>query len=276
MGAQLTRTEVEACFKGNAAFTFVPPAVVEAGRPLEPENDTRGALYDFHPPMPPGNDSPAQKLMQFPPLVAVYESIVWRRNPVFYAATGMRFDEELACIRLALAAREDARILDVASGSGCFSRPLAQGLEHGNVWSFDLSRPMLDYARKRAAKAGIGNLAHIRGDAMDQPFADGIFGGAVCDAAIHLMPRPEDAAREVFRVLEPGARFVVVTFRKSERFLYRWLLGPLFRILKVRASKHETLEALFRNAGFEDLEIHYNYGIWLIASGRKPLSVTAD
>ena len=75
------------------------------------------------------------------------------------------WEEELAALRAALEALPPARTLDVASGSGYFTRWLP-----GRVTAFDQSENMIAVARERGAAD-----EYMVGDALDLPFEDEAF-----------------------------------------------------------------------------------------------------
>ena len=97
-------------------------------------------------------------------------------------------------------------MLDVACGPGNFSREFARAAGAEGLVVGD--RRLADDARARCrgdARAGIGNLALIRGDATALPFADGTFDGACCFAALHLFADPFAALDEMTRVARARA-----------------------------------------------------------------------
>ncbi len=63
----------------------------------------------------------------------------------------------------------DARVLDLACGTGDFSQLMVQQLPRAHVIGVDLTEPMLQVARKR------GLTETVCGDAASLPFADGSF-----------------------------------------------------------------------------------------------------
>ena len=75
------------------------------------------------------------------------------------------WEAELAALRTALEGLAPARTLDVAAGSGYFTRWL-----RGHVTAFDQSASMIEVARERDAAD-----EYVVGDALDLPFADGAF-----------------------------------------------------------------------------------------------------
>lgn len=117
---------------------------------------------------------------------------------------------------------EGASLLECAAGTGAVS--LAAAGRAGRVLCTDLSQPMLDRARAKAAGLGRANIAFARRDLFHLPEGDGTF-DVVCAAnVLHLLDRPGDAVAELWRVTAPGGLLVLPTFLMGEA-------GPLFRAL---------------------------------------------
>jgi ubiquinone/menaquinone biosynthesis C-methylase UbiE len=107
-----------------------------------------------------------------------------------------------------LALHDGDRVLDVACGTGAFSRAFARGVAPGGlVIGLDASTTMLERA---AASSRPPNLVYVRGDAMQLPFADAAFEAVCCFAALYLIDDPWRALDEVVRVLAPGGRVALM------------------------------------------------------------------
>jgi SAM-dependent methyltransferase len=215
--------------------------------------------------------SRAQALMEWKPLIDVYESRWWRKSGLFGLLTGIRFEREYEKIVGALELGGDERLLDLACGSGIYSRPLAGLLDRGHVVGLDLSAPMLRYAAREARGRGIGNLHLVRASALDLPFPDDGFDRVNCCGALHLFPDFSRAASEILRVLAPGGIFTMAVFRN-------WLPGRRsrkladirYRRMGVKNFQPGELESLVTGAGFEGFGFHHGKRYWQIASARKP------
>ena len=93
--------------------------------------------------------------------------------------------------------------LEIGVGTGRISLPLRDaGVETVGV---DISLPMVE---RLLSKAG-GAFAVALGDATSLPFRDRSFGGAIAVHVLHLIPRWEDAARELVRVVRRGGVVLV-------------------------------------------------------------------
>ena len=103
-----------------------------------------------------------------------------------------------AAARTAALVPPGARVLDCAAGTGLFS--LAAAERAGSVLCTDLSEAMLEQARKKAARRGLANIAFARRDLLALPEADGVFDAVIAANVLHLLPAPERAVRELWRV----------------------------------------------------------------------------
>ncbi len=106
----------------------------------------------------------------------------------------------------ALGERATGVILDVACGPGVVTAAVAQ--EAGTVIGLDATEEMLARARDRAR-----DLPHVSfqaGDAEALPFEDAHFDGVVTRLSLHHFETPANALAEMFRVLKPGGRAVIV------------------------------------------------------------------
>jgi SAM-dependent methyltransferase len=158
--------------------------------------------------------TPFQRVMQTPTVVSIYEGL-WRRLGYFIASS-RSFDLEVETILKLQPQEPVARTLDLACGTGVFTRPLARRRK-GIVVGFDLSWPMLRHARRLAGRDRLGNVVLMRGTAFRLPFADGAFQHVNCCGALHLFDRPDLALGEIRRVLDGAGHFSVQTTIRPER-----------------------------------------------------------
>ncbi len=132
------------------------------------------------------------------------------------------------------------RVLEIACGTGRFSVMLA---EHGaEVVSLDISAPMLQRGREKAARSGVRNdVSFIRGDAARLPFPDESFDAVFAIRFFHLAPTPGRFLEEMRRVSNEVVLFD--TFNaKSTRSGYNWLL-PMGSRLYDESEVEELIEA---------------------------------
>jgi ubiquinone/menaquinone biosynthesis C-methylase UbiE len=101
----------------------------------------------------------------------------------------------------------DMTVLDVASGAGHASEPVAPHVRR--VIALDLTRPLLELGAERLGQAGIGNVFALQGSAEVLPFPSGAFDIAFCRASLHHFAQPTRAVSEMVRVTRPGGRIVL-------------------------------------------------------------------
>jgi SAM-dependent methyltransferase len=157
--------------------------------------------------------TPFQRLMQFPPVTAIYERY-WRPLGFFIASSASfgQFSEQL--IEL-MDPSEQKISLDLACGPGLFTCPMARRTS-GWVIGFDLSMPMLLRAARKAEAQRLSNVMFVRGSAFRLPFRDSAFSATLCSGALHLFDRPDLALGEIGRTLLPEGRLVCQTTIKPK------------------------------------------------------------
>jgi len=99
-------------------------------------------------------------------------------------------------------------VLDVATGTGNTAFALAPHVRR--VVGVDLTREMLDQARRIAANRELRNLDWVIGDAMALPFPDDTFDVYAVRAAPHHFSDIDEFLAEAFRVLKPGRAAVFI------------------------------------------------------------------
>jgi ubiquinone/menaquinone biosynthesis C-methylase UbiE len=107
------------------------------------------------------------------------------------------------------------RVLEVGCGSGA---DLLQFAKHGALATgVDITDAHLELARQR-----VGSRAQVQyGNAAALPFADCVFDYVYSHGVIHHMDCPQDAAREILRVLKPGGRFNVHVYASFSAFTFK-------------------------------------------------------
>ena len=157
--------------------------------------------------------TPFQRLMQFPPIAAIYEQY-WR--PLgFFIASLSSFRQFSAKIVDWVDPSNRSVILDLACGPGLLTRPIARRSK-GLIIGVDLSKPMLRRAQRRALADGLENIFWVRASAFRLPFAANLFDMVLCSGALHLFDQPHLALVEVRRVLAASGDFICQTTLKPK------------------------------------------------------------
>jgi ubiquinone/menaquinone biosynthesis C-methylase UbiE len=214
----------------------------------------------------------AQRIMEADPVVRIYESRLWRRSVVATSKLGISFEQEQDVVLRVANLVDGATVLDLACGSGIYTRPIACRVRAGTVVGLDLSLPMLRYASRRVEAEGLHNVVLIHGTALQLPFPPDRFDLVNCCGALHLFPDVPHVVGEVQRVLKPGGCFTVAAVRQRGGRLGR--LGAAYRrkIFGVDAFSPAELESRLVSVGFEGVRCHYGKRLWLIMSAHKPVA----
>jgi SAM-dependent methyltransferase len=113
----------------------------------------------------------------------------------------------------ALAPAPGECILDIGCGSGKTSLELGQAVDAtGAVMGLDISRPLLDLARRRAAESGAANVSFLEADAQTYAFAS-TFDAVFSRFGVMFFADPPAAFANIHRALRPGGRLAFVCWR---------------------------------------------------------------
>ncbi len=198
----------------------------------------------------------------------------------YYDAFASRYDTGMGLVEKLLFAGgrrwvcSQARgdVLELAAGTG---RNLPYYPPDVRLTGIDLSREMLDVARRRAAE--LGRDVDLRyGDAQALEFPDQRFDTVVATLALCSIPDERRALSEAMRVLRPGGRLLLLEHVKSDRWPVR-AIQQLLNPLSVRyAADHLIREprSVARAAGFEiEHDERAKWGIVERLRARKPAAV---
>ena len=109
------------------------------------------------------------------------------------------------------------KVLDVGSGNGyVLSRYATEGAQ---VFGVDITETGIDLCNKRFGHMGLTGDFRVA-DAQRLPFDDNTFDCVCSMGVLHHVPDTEKAVAEVFRVLKPGGRLIVMFYHKNS-ILYR-------------------------------------------------------
>lgn len=133
-----------------------------------------------------------------------FEQAGWERIAAGYDGFFDAIAERLAPYLLdAAGIQPGSRVLDVGCGPGYVGlAALARGAD---VAASDIAASMIDLARARGLDA-------VQADAEHLPFPGSSFDAVTGNLLLPHLPRPDDAAVEMTRVLAPGGRLVLSTW----------------------------------------------------------------
>lgn len=124
------------------------------------------------------------------------------------------FEPYAADLANRLASRSLTRVLEIAAGTGVVTRALASVLpENVSIVATDLNQPMLDQAAARGTKRPV---EWRQANAMQLPFANGMFDAVVCQFGVMFFPEKSKAFSEARRVLNKRGVFIFNVWDRIE------------------------------------------------------------
>ena len=120
-------------------------------------------------------------------------------------------------------------VLEIATGPGLLARHVAPAARR--MIATDYSDGMIAEAKKGPRPA---NLDFEVADAMSLPYADGSFDAVLIANALHIVPDPQKALREISRVLRPGGLLIAPTFVEHKGTLGSRIWSGILRIAGIR------------------------------------------
>jgi demethylmenaquinone methyltransferase/2-methoxy-6-polyprenyl-1,4-benzoquinol methylase len=184
---------------------------------------------------------------------------VWKRD--FTANSGVRLGHE---------------VLDLAGGTGDIAALMSKRVgKRGRVVLSDINEAMLEVGRRRLEDRGIsGNISYALANAENLPFGDREFDAVTIAFGLRNVTDQNAALREMFRVLRPGGKALILEFSQVQPELLKKLydgysfgilpvLGKLiagdeqsYRYLAESIRKHppqDELAEMMRDAGFDQV-----------------------
>lgn len=104
-----------------------------------------------------------------------------------------------------------ADVLDIATGTGDLALALARAFPDARVTGVDISDGMMDVARRKAARAGLGGRISFEvADCLALPYADNSFDLITVAYGVRNFADIAAGYGEMQRVLRPGGRICVI------------------------------------------------------------------
>lgn len=152
-----------------------------------------------------------------PPIAGKGYKGIGMEGPIarWYASLTRKSLEEFQDLarRIAEEVPAPSRVLEVAPGPGYFAIELAKRGPY-RIAGLDISHTFVDLARRNAGRAGV-SVDFRHGNAAAMPFEDQSFDFLLCRAAFKNFDQPARALREMYRVLAPGGRALIIDLRKD-------------------------------------------------------------
>ncbi len=194
----------------------------------------------------------------------------------WYASLTRKSMEDFKALARRVAAELPAgsRVLEVAPGPGYFAIELAKlgqaqssvSLPGGyRITGLDISRTFVDIARRNAMEARVA-VEFRQGNASHMPFEDNSFDFLLCRAAFKNFTQPLEALQEMYRVLRPGGRALIIDLRKNappeaiDRAVDQMHVGAVNAMVTKFTFRHMLLKRAYSRGDFERLLDQTKFG----------------
>lgn len=161
--------------------------------------------------------------------------------------------------------RVDSNVLDIASGTGEPAISAAIRCSQGKVMMTDLSEKMLKVAKENSVRRGLLNLETRQCDAGALPFGDTTFDAVIARFGFMFFPDVLVAARELARVVKPGARVCTAVWGQPEKNSWATtIMGTIAKHVDLptpapgapglfRCAESGYMAGVFREAGLKNV-----------------------
>jgi demethylmenaquinone methyltransferase / 2-methoxy-6-polyprenyl-1,4-benzoquinol methylase len=122
------------------------------------------------------------------------------------------------------------KLLDVATGTADVALTAAKMLKPERIIGIDIANQMLDLGRVKIREKGLESMIILEtGDSEQLRFDDNYFDAVTVAFGVRNFEHLEKGLAEMYRVLRPGGRAVVLEFSKPNIFPFKQLYNAYFK-----------------------------------------------
>ena len=138
-------------------------------------------------------------------------------------------------------------LLDVGCGTGYLFELINNN--SSSYYGLDISKKMLEVAKNKNNP----NTEYVYGTAEKLPFDDNSMNIVTCIQSFHHYPYPEEAIREVYRVLKPGGYYILSDTGIGEplAFIFNKLIYPHMHSGDCNIQNRKSIEKRMINNNFK-------------------------
>jgi ubiquinone/menaquinone biosynthesis C-methylase UbiE len=174
------------------------------------------------------------------------------------------------------------KVLDIGCGTGYAVLQMGSIISEGRICGIDISSRMIDKARAKVPESLRERVEFRQASSENIPYSEGEFDNILCTNSFHHYPEPILALGEMYRVLRPGGKAVILE-NATDLSWYIWAWDRILRIIEkghVRYYSSQEIGKMLKEAGFECVKLCYLkneflrhgklFGSVQLWSGQKP------
>lgn len=128
-------------------------------------------------------------------------------------------------------------ILDVATGTADFALQ-AMSLKPKQISGIDISEGMLEVGRRKIKARNLQHIIELKtGDSENIPFPENKFDAVTVAFGVRNFEHLEKGLEEIFRVLKPGGKLIVLEFSRPRGFPMKQLYNFYFKHILPRVGR---------------------------------------
>jgi ubiquinone/menaquinone biosynthesis C-methylase UbiE len=179
-----------------------------------------------------------------PGINSYYENPDWQQWVNTFERPGREVYDKRHAIVDATGIRPGMAVADIGAGTGLFTRLFAERVgPQGRVYAVDISRPFIENIVRTSRQRGFLNVEGVVNGHKDVSLPPDSIDLAFLVDTYHHFEYPVSMLSSIHRSLRPGARLIVIDFRRDPRHSSSWVMGH------VRAGRDAVIDEITR-AGF--------------------------
>lgn len=136
---------------------------------------------------------------------------------------------------------EHKKILDVATGTADMCIEINKQLETEEIIGLDISSEMVNYGNKKLKRKNLDSRIKLEvGDSENLRFEDAYFDATTVAFGVRNFGDLEKGLSEMFRILRPGGKIVILEFSRPRVFPFKQLFNFYFRYLLPMIGKYSS------------------------------------
>ncbi len=164
-------------------------------------------------------------------------------------------------------------ILDIATGTGDLAVEAYNILKPESILGIDISEKMMDVARAKVKKRGLGNrISFSKQDCLALDIEDNSYDAAIVAFGVRNFENLEQGLTEISRVLRPGGQLMILELSTPQHFPMKqgyWLYSKVFiptvgRLISKDQSAYsylpKSIAAFIQGKGMTDTLLRCGFG----------------